>query len=207
MSTGSRSLFQPILLALFALLVPAIAARAQAPALVERVWYEGHTAHRVWMATDEMAVVFETNDPRTDAQSRFEQSTPQATLIKQDGPVAYYKLDARQSPGEDVVAARRQTGVRHAGPVFYRNPRDPRSAMALSGEIVVGFRAAVDAQALDQFAKRFGLTLVQALSYAPNTFIFDARSANDSLDLANKIRTLEGVAAAYPNWIRSLGRR
>lgn len=176
--------------------------------MIERVWYEGQDARKVWMAPDEMAVVFDTKElTRAEAQSRFEQAAPQATLIKQDGPVAYYKLPADQSPRREASAARREPGVHHASPVFYQNPRDPRSAMALSGEIIVGFQTAPTAQAIDQFAKRFGLTFVQALSYAPNTFIFDARSAGDSLDLANTIRTSAGVAAAYPNWIRSLSRR
>lgn len=206
MSTGFRSLFKLISFGLVLLLAHGPVARAQQSPLVERVWYEGDTPRRVWMATDEMAVVFDgRNSPRA-AQDRFEAQTPQAALMKQDGTVAYYKMP-QHSPEQDVAAARRESGVRHASPVFYQNPGNPRSAMALSGEIIVSFRAEPSAQLLDQLTKRFGLTLVQKLDFVPNTFLFDARSSTDSLDLANTIRTSGGVAAAYPNWIRSFGRR
>ncbi|MBI1872591.1 MAG: hypothetical protein HYS05_01720 [Acidobacteria bacterium] len=186
--------------------------------MIERVWYEGQSGRRVWMAPDEMAIVFDATvfdaivvdakgPSRREAQTRFERTAPQAKLMRQDGPVAYYKLPPDQSPRREAVAARREPGVRHAGPVFYQNPNNPRSAMALSGDIIVSFHTAPSAQALEHLAKRYGLTFVQALSYAPNTFIFDARSASDSLDLANTIRTSEGVAGAHPNWIRSFGKR
>jgi hypothetical protein len=209
MPTGSPSKLLALLFAASASLVSTLAS-AQPAAMIERVWYEGQDARKVWMAPDELAIVFDTivsGLSRPEAQTRFEQAAPQATLIKQDGPVAYYKLPPDQSPRREAATARREPGVHHASPVFYQNPRDPRSAMALSGEIIVKFHTAPAPQTLDQLAKRYGLALVQALSYAPTAFIFDARSASDSLDLANTIRTSEGVAAAYPNWIRSLSRR
>ena len=205
MSTGSRFLFKLLLLSL--VMATASVARAQQSTLVERVWYDGDAPRRIWMATDEIAVVFDGRNSPRDAQSRFESATPDAALIKQDGPVAYYKVPPQQTPGQDVAAARRESGVRHASQVFYQNPGNARSAMALSGEVIVAFRSDVSAQALDQIAKRFGITLSQKLDFAPNTFIFDARAASDSLDLANRIRGTDGVAAAYPNWIRSFGRR
>lgn len=207
MSMGSRFLFKFLLLSLVAPLAIAAEARAQQPTLVERVWYDGETPRRVWMATDEIAVVFDGRMPTRDAQNRFESATPDAMLIKQDGPVAYYKVPQRQAPGQEVAAARRDSGVHHASPVFYQNPGHARSAMALSGELVVSFRWDVSAQTLDQIAKRFGITFVQKLEYAPNTFVFDARGVSDSLDLANRIRASAEIAAAYPNWIRSFGRR
>lgn len=197
---------------------------AQPAALVERVWYDGDTPQKVWMAEDELAIVYAPG-----IAARFEQREPAATLIKQDGPVAYYKLPPGGMPANERASqARREPGVRHASPVFYRDPRDPRSLMALSGEIIVSFRAAPSAERLAELARTHGVTVITPLSFSLYTYLVDARGRSqapsgpvtpkgpgaggaaatpDSLDLANAIRREPDVASAAPNWIRSMVRR
>ncbi|MBI3264634.1 MAG: hypothetical protein HYZ58_16030, partial [Acidobacteria bacterium] len=84
-----------LLLALSASLISSRPASAQPAAMIERVWYEGQSGRRVWMAPDEMAIVFDAivvdaivfdakGPSRREAQTRFERTAPQAKLMRQD---------------------------------------------------------------------------------------------------------------------------
>ncbi len=199
---------RPIIV-LVALLASIPAAVAQQPASDQKVWYEGSRVHRLTMAADGVAVVFEAADHapiRADAANRLAQSTSGLVLQEQKGAVAFFKLSAGETPVERARALRAQPGVRHASPVFYEGGNE-RRAMALSGRIIVGFKRRMDAATLADFASRHGITLVKQLDFSPDTFVFDARQAADSLALANAIYRSGEAGCAYPDWIRALVRR
>lgn len=190
------------LFALVATMAPGIS--AQAP--VERVWYDGNRPRQIWMAPDEVAVVFEARAlPRSAAEAEryARQVEPEATLQKQTGQVALYKIRDGHTPPEHVRMFRGVTGVRHASPVFYEGVADPNRALALSGEIIVGFRRDTSPQEIAAFAAEHRLTLIKALEVPPHTYLFDARATTDSLAVANAIYLSGQVAFASPNWIKS----
>jgi hypothetical protein len=180
-----------------------------AAAPVERVWYDGDRPVRIWMAPDQVAVVYE---PATAARSMrtAEQSVrstePAAVLIHRNGPVAYFRInDGQHTRTDHVRALKNEPGVRHTGPAFYESPTMRNTeAMALSGEIIVGFDGPADAKA---FADAHGIAVVQAIAAVPNTYLFDARAVPDSLSLANNLRREPGVKFAYPNWYRHVAPR
>lgn len=184
-------------------------ARAQSGApLVERVWYDGDRVQRIWMAPDEVAVTFDTRAmPQTPAAA--ERSVrllePSAVLQKQTGPVSYFKLDDGHTPQEHALALRRNPDVRHVSPVFYTNTdRTPDTRMALTGQIIVGFRAPLSQPDLQRFAREHDVSLFKSLDISPTTYVFNTPPGTDSLELANRIHLSGQVAFAYPNWIKSV---
>ena len=60
---------------------------------------------------------------------------------------------------------------------------------------------------LARFARKYGVVLLRPMGALPNTYLFDARAATDSLALANVIFEAGQVALAQPNWIQSATRR
>jgi hypothetical protein len=183
---------------------------AQPSGFVERHWYDGARQRIVWMAPNEMAVVF---DPaaapktRSEAEQRAAQSTPGAVLEKQQGLVSIFRLPDGTDTDRPTRALRNESGVRHASPVFYEGSIGPDNTLVLSGEIIVTFQAAMSDEALAGFSTKYGVLLIKALDALPNTFVFDARSAGDSLALANTIFESGQVALAQPNWIKNATRR
>ena len=183
---------------------------AQPAGVVERHWYDGTRQRTIWMAPNEVAVVF---DPaaapktRSDAEQRMTRSTPGTVLEKQRGPVSIFQLPEGTGPEKRARALRTENGVRHASPVFYEGSIGPDNTLVLSGEIIVGFKAAMSSEALAGFARKYGVRLIKTLDVLPNTFVFDARSAADSRTLANTIFESGQVDLAQPNWIKNATRR
>jgi hypothetical protein len=192
------------------LIAASLGASAQIPVdgPVERIWYDGHRPRHVWMAPDQFAVIFDaTNPPATPtaAEQMVRMAEPAARLLRKNGSVAYFRTAAAQRGGDRARTFRSRAGIRHSSPVFYESPDlaagDP---LALSGDIIVSFSVAVDPE---RFAADHGITLKRVIDFLPRTYLFDARSAPDSLTLANAIRREPGVDAAYPDWIRNVTRR
>ena len=186
---------------------------AQSAGLVERTWYDGATRRTIWMAPDRLAVVFDTASipkTRVEAEQRVSRSLPGAVLDTQHGAVAVFRLPQSAGPSASAESARvlrGEHGVRHASAVFYQGSRGPANPLVLSGEIIVGFKVAMSSDDLTRFARKYGIALVRPLGVVPDTFVFDARAAGDSLALANSIFETGQVTLAQPNWIQSATRR
>jgi hypothetical protein len=183
---------------------------AQPAGFVERHWYDGARQRTVWMAPNEVALVF---DPaaapktRSDAEQRAARSTPGAVLEKQQGLVSIIRLPDGIDADGPTSALRNESGVHHASPVFYEGGIGPDNALVLSGELIISFNAAMSDEALARFSAKYGFQLIKALDVLANTYVFDARSAGDTLALANTIFESGQVALAQPNWIRNATRR
>ena len=185
-------------------------ASAQVTGLSERTWYDGRQARTVWMASDRVAVVFDAASipkTRAEAEQRVNRSAPGAVLDSQQGPVAIFRLPEASGPAAPVRALRREAGIRHSSAVFYQGSRGSGSPLVLSGEIIVGFTSAMTADDLSRFAQKYGVALLRPMGGLPNTYLFDARAAADSLALANVVYEAGQVALAQPNWIQSATRR
>jgi len=187
------------------LCVSAGLAAQHAPQLVERVWYDGDRPEHVWMAPDQVAVIFSAEAvPRTRdaAEAVARRAEPGATLVRQHGPVAWFRISDPSSRREHVARLRQQAGVRHASAAFYETPdARPETATALTGEIIVTFR---DGQQAGELARRHGIRLLSRVGSLPNTYVFDARDAEDILTLANSLRGEPGVALSSPAWTRNV---
>lgn len=174
--------------------------------LLERVWYDGSRPIKVWMAPDEVAVTFEPGRvpaSRAEAERIVRRTEPSAVLEKQVGVVHYFKVSDGHTPAEHAAAVRSDPAVRFASPVFHPGDRHPETRMALTGEIIVGFQAAVSDREMDAFTRRHQLRLLKALDFSPHTYVFDARAVDDSLALANELYLSGQVAFASPNWIKT----
>ena len=177
---------------------------------VERWWYDGTTRRTIWMAPDRLGVVF---DPasipksRAEAEQRVGRSLPGASLDSQEGAVAIFRLQGAAGTAGAAREVRSERGVRHASAVYYQGSRGPGNPLVLSGEILVGFRGVMSPDDLARFSRKYGVVLMRPLGVVPNTFLFDARAAADSLALANAIFETGQVTLAQPNWIQSAARR
>jgi hypothetical protein len=162
------------------------------------------------MAEDEMAVVFDTAEAAREggeAERAVLQLLPGARTVERRGRVNYLRIEPGQATSGRSRALRALPGVRYASSVFYERPGDARSRMVSSGEVVVVFGGAVSETDLAAFAARHGIGSVRGVDFMPNAYLFDARSAGDIVDLANRIAGEANVELATPNWIRIRVRR
>ena len=80
-------------------------------------------------------------------------------------------------------------------PVFF-----PRKA--LTGEILIHFKAEIDDVSLSNFESRYNLEKIKFYEFSENaTYLFKAPSAVESLIIANQIYESGEVKYSYPNWL------
>lgn len=188
--------------------------KGKKPDGIKRIWFNGEREEWVWMVDDEV-VVFKKNKKESDEkekntimsdQALADEIIPGAIIESANEKITFYKLPEKKEIKELQSVCKslsKKTNVKHASSVFYPGFRNPESRMALTGEIIVHFKSTQTNENLDEFAKKYGLKLIRSFDFSPNTYLFDARLAEDSLDLANKIHKSGEVKYAYPNWLRS----
>ena len=187
----------------------------------KRTWHDGKRWRSVWMVHDEIAIFrglgetwkgADVTDQETTAKAVVQEVVPGATLEKTIGLVSFYGIPKIEN-SESIILVNREIsnkiGIQYASPVFYPGVRSPESRMALTGEIIVGFKEPQTEQSMEEFAARYGMTLVKRFRSSPRSALFDARKAadTDTLTLSNSIFSSGEVSHAYPNWLREIPMR
>lgn len=109
---------------------------------------------------------------------------------QQRGAVVY-----RMSPVDARDAAAR-TGAKRSKVYIDRGG----NMMALPGNIIVRREGPCDMAANRQWADDNGLVLVRCLSQRRNMFIVESPAGDATLELAERIATMDGVLSVEPDW-------
>jgi hypothetical protein len=183
-----------------------------------RSWHDGKRWRTVWMANDEIAVFHEYQenqyveggiDRRSFAMALAEKAISGAIVEKTTGSVTYYKMPevgTSESIATLINDLKIRPGVQHSSPVFYPGTTKSENRMALTGEIIVGFKETQTEQSLESFATRYGIFLLKRFRSSPNSALFDGRNTDeqDTIALSNRIFFSGEVTHAYPNWLREI---
>ena len=86
-----------------------------------------------------------------------------------------------------------------ASPVFTES-RQGGMMRTLPGNIVISFRPDWNRSKIDSFVISNNLQVIDKMKISGNIYLIRTESGLGALILANKIRTMSGVIAAYPNW-------
>ncbi|MBU2552579.1 MAG: S8 family serine peptidase [Proteobacteria bacterium] len=170
-------------------------------------WYNGGVKTPVWMALDEAAVFHAPGGAElSDMAAAVREADPSATVTESNAFVTVFSIQADQgaeSPASKAGSAGRSADLSALVPVYYAAPfRDAGGRMIPTGEIIVQFPASYSDRDVAALEAEYGLVLVEALDYAPNTFLYTAGGVRASMETANALYESGRVNYAYPNWLR-----
>jgi len=177
-------------------------------------WYNAGREETVWMSVDEIAVFFQ----RGSMVSKERMETLARTLDTQGTPLEgsnefvmfVQVIDTASRYVTELIDTmlKQHTEVKEVSPVFYRGGiKDPLNRMALTGEVIIHFPPEWDESRVNGLAKRYGLSYIKGFDFSPDTRLFSAGSALQSLEVANEIQFSGEVIYAYPNWFKTMAKR
>ncbi len=98
--------------------------------------------------------------------------------------------------------------INYASPVFYRTPDKETGKTfgrkVLTDEIMVDFPVEYPEEQILEIENEYGLVRLEASSYFPNEFVYQAPSPLEALEIANTLYESGKVQLATPNWIVEL---
>ena len=168
-------------------------------------WYDRGVKKRVWMATDEMALISRKTDRERDDVSFVQRLYPDAVITEKNNFVVYLKsfntFDVRK-------AIRSLTNESLLHPVFYKGKeKKARGKMVLMNEIIVQYPQHMSEDLIISIEIEFGLEKLKQFGFAKNTFLYKTDSPFSSLDVTSRLIKSGYVNYAYPHWLRPAGKR
>ncbi|MBF0563764.1 MAG: S8 family serine peptidase [Nitrospirae bacterium] len=206
-------------------------------------WHEGDTLMRAWTSQDEVALILDTYGQGNGAEntrSKANEIIKKATTslwpgsgITESRPSAIFLKGVSQTHSRRVKGLQGFEGVKYLSSVYYTN-KNKTQRMALTGEIIVRYRAGTTARAIGDIEKRFNLSGKRlAFPQAPplssiskggasgnttweealedsaisieSVFVYD--TAGDPIGIANAIYATGKTQYCYPNWLRPIKAR
>lgn len=131
------------------------------------------------------------------ARSFVEEEGEFATAIPRYG-IKLYQANARDPR---VTALRRDPAVAFAGPVYRRSPTS-REVVVVLRRFHVRFKPDVTSEEIDALNAEQGVTIVEQLDVAPNTFVLEGSGPENGLGLARRYRESDLVAWTEPELIQ-----
>jgi subtilisin-like proprotein convertase family protein len=197
--------------------VTAIFESTLSPDILERryYYYEGEAKTFVYLSLDEIDVVSHremwwaaTPEERTRMAQNMEQLFhPQADYdslqhLSSPEPVTKEQLLNALSSIQALPY------INYASPVFYRTPDKETGKTfgrkVLTDEIMVDFPVEYPEEQILEIENEYGLVRLEASSYFPNEFVYQAPSPLEALEIANTLYESGKVQLATPNWIVEL---
>lgn len=133
-------------------------------------WHEGDTLMRAWTSQDEVALVLDTYGRGGSAQNNHTRRSKVSGIIKnataslgngarvtESRPSAIFLKGVSQIHSRRVKGLHGFEGVKYLSPVYYTN-KNKTQRMALTGEIIVKYRAGTTVRAIGDIEKRFNLS-------------------------------------------------
>lgn len=158
-------------------------------------WYDGKREHPIYLRKD---LVAHFGDSRS-AQGGFQKSD-RAVVMKKAGGVTLYKVDRKAF---QTYLAQGFDGGR--SPVFSESPAGG-NLRALPGGVIVTFAEMRSDESVRTWASENGVQVDKRLRIQSKTvWLVKSAAGLPSLELANRLRTKPGIAAAQPNWWTNVG--
>jgi kexin len=177
------------------------------------IWYNAGKKETVWMSNDEMAIFLNSKlkISKEKMQTIAEALDPYSVPLEDSNEfIMFVKVPLSKTKHiaiEKAPMLKQYKEVKEVSPVFYKGKKNSLNRMVLTGEIIVHFPAEFDKGSVDAFANRYGLIYIKEFAFSPNTYLFNAQSAIDSLEIANKIQLSGEVIYAYPNWFMTKSKK
>jgi len=161
---------------------------------VAYVWYESGQKKTVYMSTSLVAEF-----PAVDSKSTMVQKAfPRAEMVdnKVRG-ITIWKIDAKDV-ATAITAVKNVDASTQLSPVYYDENTGQRRA--LPGGVLIEFLASVDETQAQSWIREHGYVVVSVTGYEKKYYLISTEPGQESLDMANTIRTAEVVKNASPNW-------
>ncbi len=168
-------------------------------------WYDRGVKKRVWMATDEMALVLGKTGKGEDRLSFVQGLYPDAVVTEKRKYMVHLKFSKTYDEKKEMRALSPQ-GLLH--PVFYKGKEKwVGGKMALMNEIILQYPQFFIRGKIEEIEKEYGLERLQEFGFAINTFLYKTDSPLNSLETASILVESGLVNYAYPHWIREARKR
>ncbi|MCB1192292.1 MAG: hypothetical protein H7A23_21705 [Leptospiraceae bacterium] len=152
-------------------------------------WYDGDTPRKVYVNSDYVADITHTgNSGKSRGKGNY--SNPVVKFIPKS------ELKKTKSGNEETATY----------PVFMENPNSA-SLMTLPGNVIVKLDKNFTRDDVNNWAMENKVKLVEKLNLIGNVYVAESPPGIPSLDLANKLRTKDGVEYAVPNWHKQVSKK
>jgi hypothetical protein len=167
-------------------------------------WYEGGTAHQVWLNP---GLVAEFN-PSTKGAKAVKSVSPAATQLSSQsvrGGIRIWNLD------NGAAVSARSFSVAHPSgaysPVFHDDATDSGRMRALPGNVIVTLNPDWNAAAVNDWLAKRKLKSLKKLNNGKNVFLIQSAPGLDALNLANELQSSGEVVSASPDWWKEVSHR
>jgi hypothetical protein len=173
------------------------------------VWYEGQQKKSAWRAWDELAVFLprDTAGCPSEAQLTSRMGPNARVTDRLTGLLVFTIPSSMASSAEELDRCigdlKAQACVSAVGLVYYADTRrNPATRLIHTDELVVRLDPFLGPSKIARLEADLNLTLKMKPRYAPNTMIYAVPTPRLVLETANRLRMMDGVLDAYPNWLR-----
>ena len=168
-------------------------------------WYDRGVKKRVWMATDEMALVLGKTAEGEDRLSLVQDLHPDAVVTEKRNYIVHLKFFKPYDVKKEMRAVAPQGLLR---PVFYKSKEKWEGGkMVLMNEIILQYPQFFTGGKIEEVEKEYGLERLKQFDFTKNTFLYKTDSPLNSLDIASILVESGLVNYAYPHWIREARKR
>ena len=161
------------------------------------VWNDGEQDRKVWLSPNLMAEFNASGTPRSPTAAL---SLAPATRIAKRGAIALWRLDEGASVSETLTQIQAADPTRSFSPVLHDGPWTSGRMRALPGNVILMLNPVWGDAEINQWISEQGLTVVKKLNFGKNILVLQTPPGLASLQIANSLADLPGVAAAFPNW-------
>jgi hypothetical protein len=172
-------------------------------------WYEGQQKKSAWLARDELAVFLPRDTARCPSEAQLASLMgPDARVTDRlTGGLVFKIPSSMASSAEELDRSigdlKAQACVSAVGLVYYADTRrNPVTRLIHTDELVVRLEPSLGPAKIARLETDFGLTLKMKPRYAPYTMIYTVPTLRLALETADRLRAMDGVLDAYPNWLR-----
>lgn len=181
------------------------------PQGIQTFWYNSGIKETVWIFPEEIAIFLnkKTKISKEKIHKIAKLFDQEGILLKGSNKFVIFTQNKSSKKFSELANIKKQNPeIEEISPIFYEGGvKDSSKRMALTGEVIIHFHPGWDLNRINSFISRYNLIYLEKLDLSPDTYLFKAQSALESLEVANEIQESDEVIYAYPNWLKSMSKK
>ncbi|MFO0773578.1 MAG: hypothetical protein U0172_02795 [Nitrospiraceae bacterium] len=166
-------------------------------ALTPYTWHDGTREHRLWMDPSIVAEFV----PDATPSSTLSHATILAERPANRTRIRFWRADQGTQASDLLASAAQRKSTTALSPVLRDTPSTSGSVRLLPGNILVTLNPTWNADAVNAWANRHALRILQHLPYAPNMLLVESAPGLATLELATRLARSGDVHHVEPDWL------
>ncbi len=159
--------------------------------LQQYAWYDGNQKRSVWVNPHIMA---EFSTPTKEATIKS------STTSNVKTPMPFVRFIEIKTDTNSLQAVKQSPEKSQLSPVLHNVASTTGTKRALPGNVIIQMNPDWSQEKIENWFKKYNLTAIKPLTFAPNAFLIQSKAGLESLNLANKLYETGDVILASPNW-------